>query len=108
MLVAGTLLALIAVIVWVDWRHPKDWENWPMIWHNGIGRAAFLFVTFAILARLRRATELKSRVLFGFGLLVTLWADVYTHAPKINPTVERSVYEPGLMRVQLKLDPKPQ
>jgi uncharacterized membrane protein (DUF485 family) len=107
-MVAVILLALIAAIVWVDWRHPKDWENWPMIWHNGIGRAAFLILTLAILGQLRRTTEFKTRVLFGLGLLVTLWADVYTHAPKINPTVERSVYEPGLMRAQLQLDPKPQ
>ena len=76
-------------IVAVAGRFPKDWENWSMVWHNGALRAVFLILSMGILVALRRVTEFKQQVLCGVGLLVILWADVYTHAPKINPTVDR-------------------
>ncbi|MDB6112475.1 MAG: hypothetical protein JWR69_4225 [Pedosphaera sp.] len=105
-MVTGVLLGLIAAIVAVAGRYPKDWESWLVLWHNGAGRVGFLILSVGTLIALQRARESKRQILCGVGLLVILWVDVYTHTPKINPTVERSVYEPGLMRGQLNLATK--
>jgi len=43
------------------------------------------------------------QVWLAVGLLLVLWLDVYTHAPSPSPTMNRSVYEPGLIRAELKL-----
>ncbi|MDB6068422.1 MAG: hypothetical protein JWR26_4630 [Pedosphaera sp.] len=106
--IAGVLIGLVALILFVAWKHPKDWQNWPVLWHNGAWRAAFLILIMAVLIRLRSEKDFKRQMLLGLSLLVVGWADIQTHAPQINPTVERSVYETGLMRAELKLDPKPQ
>ncbi|PWU09229.1 MAG: hypothetical protein C5B50_27900 [Verrucomicrobia bacterium] len=44
-------------------------------------------------------------------LLVFCWLDVWTHEPNQNPTVPAgaaSLYEPGLARALLKMDPQPE
>lgn len=104
--VAVTLLGLMAVIVWLAWRYPMVKDNWNATWQSALGRAAFVVLVPGILILLERKTQFKLQVLLRLGLLVLLWMDVYTHAPNLNPTVQRSVYEPGLMRVALKLPPQ--
>jgi hypothetical protein len=52
--------------------------------------------------------EPKKQALLGFLVLALLWTDVYTSAPSLSPTVQRSVYEPLKMRAILKLPSAPQ
>ncbi len=106
--VLATLLGLIALIVVVDRIYPKPWENWTMIWHNALGRAVFLLLILGLLAVLRGEQEFRRRLLLAFSVVLLFWADIYTHAPKINPTLARSVYMPGFSRAQMKLAPSPQ
>jgi hypothetical protein len=41
-------------------------------------------------------------------LLLLLWMDVWTHEPNQNPSVPRFVYEPGLARAKLAMQPQPE
>ena len=70
---------------------------------RGWPRAVFLFLVIRILLSLNRAKAFKTQVLLRVSLLLVLWLDVYTHAPNLNPTVNRSVYAPGLIREEMHL-----
>ncbi|HZV35591.1 MAG TPA: hypothetical protein VFB72_13540, partial [Verrucomicrobiae bacterium] len=106
--IALVALFLIGVIVLVEWKHPLGSDNWTATWHNAIGRAAFVALVPGVLILSERAPQFKIQVLLRCSLLALLWTDVYTHAPALNPTVQRSIYQPRAMRAALKLPPEPQ
>jgi hypothetical protein len=70
---------------------------------NGLERAAFLTLMTGALILLLRAGKLPLQLAAAFGLLLCQWLDVYTHAPVVQPLVEPSVYQPGLVRARMKL-----
>jgi hypothetical protein len=74
---------------------------------NAVGRAVFLFLVIRILLSLNRVKAFKTQLLLRISLLLVLWLDVYTHAPNLSPTVNRSVYAPGLIREEMHLPLKP-
>jgi hypothetical protein len=107
--VAAIIIGGIVVLVAWAGTHPLGWDNWAATWHSGAGRAVFLVLITGVLVQMRSGEAPHGRPwLLGLSLIALLWADVYTHAPKINPTVARRVFEPDLMRAQMKLDPQPQ
>ena len=100
------LLGLMGLIVWVAWEYPMVKDDWGATWHGTLERAGFLVLAAGTLLLLKRAAEFKLQILLRLGLLLLLWLDVYTHTPTLSPTVKRSVYESGLIRQELKLDPR--
>jgi hypothetical protein len=101
------LLALTGLIVWRAWAHPMEGDDWPATWRNAAGRAAFLVLAPATLLLCNRAAKFNLQILSRLGLLLLLWLDVYTHAPNLSPTMQRSMYEPGMMRQALHLSATP-
>jgi len=100
------MLSLILIILWVAHRSPSGRETWTITARNGVERAAFLSLVLATLYRMNRTRESGKQCLLGLAVLVLLWLDIVTHAPSQNPTVERTVYEPGLQPLR-ELDPRP-
>lgn len=106
--VVATLILVLLAILWFGRALDLPKLDWPATWKNGLVRAAFLILVGGIVLRLRVPASNSARSLAGLGLLVILWLDVMTHAPRLTPAVERWVYEPGLAREQLALQPQPQ
>lgn len=102
------LLGLMGLIVWLAWKYPMERDNWPMTWHNALGRSVFLVLVPAALLGLRRITAFNMQIVLRLALLALLWLDVYTHAPNLNPTVTRTIYEAGIIRKAMKLNPQSQ
>jgi hypothetical protein len=100
------LLGLIAFLVWLANKSPLQFENSAATLRSGLTRALVLTLVLGAVALLGRAKQIKHQLLIGVGLLLLLWADVMTHAPRLNPTVDSSVYAPGLPDFQ-QLNPKP-
>ncbi|PYX65423.1 MAG: hypothetical protein DMG78_29725, partial [Acidobacteria bacterium] len=100
------MLASILLILWVARRYPAGSEPWVITARNGLERAAFLSLVLGVLYWISRLRDSRKQVVLGLGLLVLIWMDVATHAPPQNPTVARTVYEPGLLPLQ-ELRPKP-
>jgi hypothetical protein len=100
------LALLVAVLFWTQWA-PMPGDDPRATLLNGVSRAAFLVLTGAVLFALARKTN--SRLLRAAPLLLILaaWADVFTHEPAQNPTVPPWVYQPGLAREKLALQPQP-
>src|SRR6185295_13166678 len=69
-------------------------------------RAVFLVVSVGLLLAiaLKRNSVLR---LAPLALLLVMWLDVFTHEPAQNPTVEPWIYEPGLARGKLAMQPQP-
>lgn len=102
-----SLLGLIAMVVWFAWRYPMPRDDWPLTWQNAATRSAFLVLILCLVVSLHHLAQRRSQLLIHLMLLPALWLDVLTHAPNLTPTVERHVYQPGLMRAVLKMDPIP-
>jgi hypothetical protein len=107
LLSVGILLAaLIVVIVLRAWSHPSGWDDWHFAWSNGIIRAeALTLILITCLATVGPPS--RWRIPACLALLVLLWVDVFTHAPKINPTVSPQVFEQGRIRAELKPGTRP-
>jgi hypothetical protein len=106
-MIGGILLVLLfGVMVWTQIA-PLPGDNSRLALTTGLTRVAFLFFTSVILFVLMRPGP---SVWIRFGpllLILTAWTDVFTHAPQQNPTVPPWVYQPGLSREKLALDPQP-
>jgi hypothetical protein len=100
------MLALISFILWFARSYPAGQEPWLIPARNGAGRVAFLLAMMGTLFLIGRARDGRRRGALGFALLALFWLDIVTHAPAQNPTVARTVYEPGLQPFQ-ELRPKP-
>ena len=101
------LAATIGALVWYSHAHPLPGEPWQTAGLSGLTRALFLLLILAVALRHARNQQLRQQVFTGLLLLVLLWLDVVTHAPRQNPTVAASVYQPGLVTQQLKINPQP-
>ena len=101
------LLLVIGALVWHARVHPLTGEPWTTVGLNGLTRAIFLVLILALVLVYGRIRQPDQRILTGLLLLVLVWLDVATHAPRQNPTVAASVYQPGLLPRELKISPRP-
>jgi hypothetical protein len=99
-------VAAIAGILWYAHSHPFPTEQWPVLWRNGLFRAVFVVLIVGTVLILGRIQNRRLQWITGLLLLIFIWLDVVTHAPTQNPTVETSVFQPGLLTQ--RLDPVPQ
>lgn len=91
------LLLLIGTIVAVESRTPGT--QWTTTLRNGLARSLFLLLTVGLLP-LALNPSLRYQSLFSWVLLAVFWADLRTHVPNQNPTVNPIAYtsvcaEPG-------------
>ncbi len=75
---------------------------------NGIFRAGFLIAIGVMLWLMSRQKTNFGLQTLGLGLILIAWLDVFTHAPKQNPTVAPSVFELNLARTKLAMQPQPE
>jgi hypothetical protein len=90
----GLLLVLIGLILWFARQWPAGELPWTTVAANGLGRAGFLVLIIGLVYLL--AIRPSWRGWTGLALLAVCWLDVLTHEPWQNPTVEPSIYQPGL------------
>ena len=108
-LVAGLWLSFltgIAGILCFSYFYPGDFEQWRATWRSGVSRAIFLTLILGLVLGIRWRSTRWSPWPLGLSLLVLVWLDVQTHMPNQNPTVLRSVYDPGLPTVE-SMQPRP-
>jgi hypothetical protein len=101
------LFALIAGILFWAWQLPFPTDDVHATLLNGLSRVFFLLLTGALLLVLMRETKPGLRRVAPLILVVAAWLDVFTHEPTQNPTVPPWIYDPGLSRTKLALQPQP-
>ena len=101
------LFTLIAAIIFWAWRFPFPADNVHATLLNGFSRAGFLVLTGGLLFLLARKTHSRLIRIAPLLLILVAWLDVLTHEPTQNPTVQPWIYEPGLSRTKLALQPQP-
>jgi Bacterial membrane protein YfhO len=102
------LLTLIIAIMFWTRLAPMPGDESQAALLNGVSREAFLLLTGAILFGLAREAKSRLLQLAPLLLLLTAWADVFTHMPAQNPTAPPWIYQPGLAREKLALNPQPE
>ncbi|MGZ5506652.1 MAG: YfhO family protein [Limisphaerales bacterium] len=102
---AGILLVLVGVVTWVGRKYVSDEIPWATVLHNGLWRMAFLLFFVAAIFLFWRVP--KRQIWMAASMLLLIWADLLTHEPWQNPTVDSSYYQPGLAQLKIKLDPEP-
>lgn len=104
-LTGAGLLILIAIVLWIARCWPLENTSWPATAANGLGRALFLaFMLAALYLFVIRPAWRGWSILL---LLVICWGDLMTHMPWQNPTLDPSVYQPGLGQLSDQLNPVP-
>jgi hypothetical protein len=103
--IAGVILLVIGVLLWMARHWALEDTSWPATAINGLERAGFLALTVAALCFFiaRPVWRGWSIVL----LLVICWGDLMTHMPWQNPTLDPTVYQPGLGQMSDNLNPVP-
>ncbi len=102
---AGGMALLLAIIVGVSRGYVWSVKYWAATAANAAWRALFLALALGILYWF--VTRPNRRARCGLMLLIVFWLDVLTHMPWQNPTIDPSVYQPGLPFAKIKLDPMP-
>ncbi len=101
----GTLLLLTGAVLGAARLWPAADNSWPATAANGLWRMLFLVLT---LLALRLFVSRPSWRGWSIALLLAvIWLDLLTHVPWQNPTVDPSVYQPGLARMKANFAPVP-
>ncbi len=103
---AALLALLVAVLIW-SWRSPAVPDMASATLVNGLTRVVFLVASVGLLVASVRMTKPAFQRVAPLALLLVVWLDVLTHMPTQNPTVAPWIYEPGLARVKLAMQPQP-
>jgi hypothetical protein len=107
---ALAVLGVMAAILWfARFRpmYPPPYNQWAATLESGWTRALFLAVFAGGLLALPHATRARTQGLVRLALLLLVWLDVFTHAPRQNPTIEPWVYDAIAEMRQWSTAPKP-
>ena len=101
------MLAIVGAVIVAAFRYPLTGTSAVVAAGSGLSRAAFLIMILLGVVALRQIQRPAMAIPVRLALLVLLWLDAMTAAPRPNPTTPQWVYEPGLARKELRLDPPP-
>jgi hypothetical protein len=103
--VLGAIMAMVIafILVWA-WRSPMP-NDVPYVATLVCGGAGAVFVFSSVLV-LRALIRSRASLVMA-ALLFVVWLDVFNHVPTQNPTVQPWIYEFGLAREKLNLQPAP-
>jgi hypothetical protein len=101
----AAMLALIGVILCVARRWPVEDSSWTATAANGLERVLFLALTALALYLFVSRPSWRSWSIVP--LLAVCWVDVLTHEPWQNPTLNPSLYQPGLAALKAQFRPVP-
>lgn len=91
-----SLILLSSLVLWLAWRHPFPYDNWPATLNNGLMRLAFACAMGVALVIMVRARRVQWQITASMAVVALQMADVLSHAPWQNPTVPSDAYGSGL------------
>jgi hypothetical protein len=101
------LLALIGAILFWAWKFPFPTDDVHRTLLNGLSRTVFLMASGTLIFFLLQNSKPGLLRIAPLLLVFVAWLDVLTHEPAQNPTVQPWIYQPGLSRAKLALQPQP-
>lgn len=78
---------IIAGILWIDWTHPFENEDWRVTFQSGLSRVCFLNLILGLLVLVMSNRSVRSREWAGIALVSAFSFDGLTHVPRQNPTI---------------------
>jgi hypothetical protein len=102
------LFALLGMVLIWQWHYPLPYDEVHPALLNGLSRAVFLAVTGAVILVFARESRHDFWRITSVVLILVIWLDVLTHEPAQNPTVTSNIYDLGLAREKLAMNPQPE
>ena len=87
------LLALTLGVLWLAHKSPLPNDDWVATCRNAVARMIFFSVIVAGLVFVKKIQRVKAQQLFQLALLVLIWLDLLTHAPR-QQTISRENFAP--------------
>jgi hypothetical protein len=94
-LVAGAVLAGMAVIVWSAGKYPLAWDDSRATAENAIWRGALLMILAVGIFALAKIKNGAARLVLQIALLLVPPLDALTHSPNLAPTLDATILAPG-------------
>jgi Bacterial membrane protein YfhO len=88
--------AIAGALAFAHWRPYGDW-TWTELLRNGGSRILLLTLALVLVLLLRGDRYAKSSFAAQAALVVLIFIDGWTHLPRQNPAVTRTVYGPGVI-----------
>ena len=108
LLILGLSIAMLAVgLVLLDRMHPLSGSDGSkLVRSTGVGLLA-LAIAIGSIWKIPSLTEPRDQALVWGALLLAVWFDGLTHAPRQNPTAPRWIYDVHLVDGFLPANPRP-
>ncbi len=90
---AVAVIILIGFLCLIEFKYPKPFDKPTTVLENGVTRIVLLIITLFFLTELLRSKKPKRFI--PWLVVIFFWADLAFHSPRMNPVVNRSVYNPG-------------
>jgi hypothetical protein len=100
-------ILIIAALCWSALHYPLEGTSAQVAAASGASRAVFVIAVLGGFVLLRHLTKPLWVGLAQLCLLMLLWLDPLTAGPRTNPTAPRWVYDAGLARKELHMNPVP-
>jgi hypothetical protein len=101
----GGIVILIGTILWFARHYPVPGSSWTATLGNALPRLGFLAAfLWAVYFFAKHPAQRHWSVLLPVAVC---WLDLVTAMPWQNPTLDPSVYQPGLAQMTDKLNPEP-
>jgi hypothetical protein len=104
-LIALTVLALVGVVIFLGKTHSTAQTPFGPILSNALWRICFLIA--ALIGVYLFSQKPEWRRFTCAAIIILTWADLITHLPGQNPTVNSSFYQQGLAKMKVQLNPAP-
>lgn len=106
---AGAFVVVILItggILGDAYIHPYPREQWSLVLQNGLWRAIFLSMILGLLLVGEYLSDSRRKIIAGLLIQLLVWLDLTSATPRQNPTVDASVYQPGLLTQHMNPPPK--
>ena len=101
------LLSCIAGVLWLDRARPHAISHWIYTMDSGARSVGAVVLAALGAAFLFKARSQAARAILSAALVLLVWGELMLHTPRLNPTIPRWVYDPGLTRREMKWNPEP-
>jgi len=105
--IPAIFILTIVAILWSARIRPLPYESWNTLCENGGARILFILLISGALIFYARARTVRYQTIAALALLLLIWLDAITHAPRQNPTMDAGAFQSGLLAEQMHPVPSP-
>lgn len=105
--IAAGMACMVGLLAWFSIRNPIQYSEPALAFHSAFTSGLWLILFVLLLFLWSRTVHRQVKWILACSFVLLIWVDLQTHA-RLNPTVERWVYDPDGPKLDLfQFDPYP-